>query len=95
MGLTADRKEKLALYKEHRFTEVWVVDREVRKVHVFCRSGRGYRERVSSKGRVESRVIPGFWVEVAWLWKRPLPPAMRCLKAIIGAKELRRWLEEA
>lgn len=31
-----------------------------------------------------SRVLPGFWIDVDWLLAKPLPPATRCLQAILG-----------
>jgi hypothetical protein len=29
-------------------------------------------------------VVPGFWIEVAWLWAEVLPSTMACLREILG-----------
>ena len=34
------------------------------------------------QGRASSVVVPGFWVDVAWLWKAELPEPQACLQAI-------------
>ena len=35
-------------------------------------------------GRLESLAIPGFWIDVAWLWQDPLPDALHCLEQILA-----------
>jgi len=30
-------------------------------------------------------VLPGFWIEVAWLWQEPLPSTLACLRQILGS----------
>jgi hypothetical protein len=36
-------------------------------------------------GRVESSVLPGFWIDAAWLWRPDLPSTVDCLRQILGA----------
>jgi len=36
-------------------------------------------------GRVASIAVPGFWLEVGWLFQIPRPPVTECLQAILGA----------
>jgi hypothetical protein len=45
--------------------------------------GRRYRRRVR-RGRLESRVVAGFWIDVGWLWQDPLPDEWTCLQSILG-----------
>jgi hypothetical protein len=28
--------------------------------------------------------LPGFWLEVAWLWQEPLPSVLGCLHQILA-----------
>jgi hypothetical protein len=29
-------------------------------------------------------VVPGFWIELSWLWQVDLPPLLKCLREILG-----------
>lgn len=84
---TIDLKEKAEDYALARVPEYWAVDPERKEVvvHRLELKGKGYRiERVSS-GRIESRAVPGFWVEVGWLLQEPLPPPVApCLKEVLS-----------
>jgi hypothetical protein len=44
----------------------------------------GYESVVLSKGRLASRVLPGFFIEVDWLWQEPLPSTLARVRAILG-----------
>lgn len=80
-----DFKEKAEDYALAEIPEYWVVDPQQKEVVVHRlepQSKRFHMERVSS-GKVESRVIPGFWVEAGWLFQDPLPPATGCLQEIL------------
>lgn len=37
-----------------------------------------------SAGRAESRTVPGFWIDAAWLWQEPLPSTLGCLRQILA-----------
>ena len=36
------------------------------------------------KGKYESLVLPGFWLQVEWLWQDPLPSPIQILAEIVG-----------
>jgi hypothetical protein len=42
--------------------------------------GRYHPLRVGEDGVFHSAVLPGLWLNVAWLWQDPLPPLMSVLK---------------
>jgi Uma2 family endonuclease len=68
-----DLEEKRPAYQEAGVAEMWFVDMDSPQILVDRRGGQDYvRERVTG-GRVTSTVIPGFWIEAAWLWAEPLP----------------------
>ncbi|MGQ9532533.1 MAG: Uma2 family endonuclease [Desulfotomaculales bacterium] len=46
-----------------------------------------YAVEALSSGRLEAATVPGFWLQVEWLWQEPLPPVARCLEAVLGAGE--------
>jgi len=39
-------------------------------------------------------VLPGFWLEVAWLWLEPLPSVERTLLAVVGEPYARYLMEQ-
>ena len=80
-----DAREKLPRYREAAIDEIWLVDPFQRTLHVETRSGGAYTARRVSGGRVESAVLPGFWIDAGWLWRPELPSTMDCLREILGA----------
>jgi Uma2 family endonuclease len=68
-----DRKEKLHEYAEAGVREYWIIDpRPNRRRADFFRLGdAGDYIRFGSEAdeRVESHVLPGFWLRPAWLWQ--------------------------
>ena len=79
-----DLEEKRPAYREARVPEIWLIDPGEQQVIVDFRRGRRYTTTTTRKGRVESAVLPGFWVEASWFWSDPLPNAMDCLRQILG-----------
>ena len=77
-----DLKIKAANYQEHQVEEYWAVDveNELLLQHLLSSN---YQPAPHSTGRLASHAVPGFWVEVSWLWQRPLPPAPSCLDQIL------------
>lgn len=79
-----DREEKARVYQEGGVKEYWVVDPERREVLIHRADHPGYRVGGISEGRLVSTAVPGFWIEVEWLWRHPLPSALDCLRQILG-----------
>lgn len=80
------RTEKLPRYREARIPEIWVADPLRRELRVEALGGAEYELRVAPPGRVESRVLPGFWLDASWLFARPRPPESECLAEILGTR---------
>lgn len=78
-----DLGEKVQDYAVAGIPEYWAVDPEEKKVHLHLLERKGYRVKKVSLGKVESRVIPGFWVEAGWLWRKPLPPISELLPGLL------------
>jgi Uma2 family endonuclease len=79
-----DYREKLPRYREAGIDEIWVVNPYDATVLVEVRQPGGYATRTLSSGRLASAVVPGFWIDVAWLWQEELPPTLRCLREILS-----------
>jgi Uma2 family endonuclease len=75
---------KRPLYREARIGELWIVDGQNRQVEVDRLRGRAYRSSTLRKGRLESGSVPGFWIQVEWLWQSPLPSTLAKSLSILG-----------
>jgi Uma2 family endonuclease len=79
-----DLKTKAALYREAGVIEIWFVDERDKVLIVHRRTDDGYDvERIES-GAYASLALPGFWIDVSWLWARPRPNLMVCLQSILA-----------
>ena len=79
-----DVREKLPRYRMAGIEEIWLVDPFEQTLRAETREADGYVSRTLTEGRLHSRVLPGFWIEVAWLWREELPSTVSCLQEILG-----------
>ena len=77
-------REKLPRYREAAIPEIWIVDPFRGEVLVDRLVGEAAERTVLKAGRLESTVVPGFWIEVDWLWGETLPSTPVCLEAILA-----------
>jgi Uma2 family endonuclease len=76
---------KSAIYREAAIPELWFIDLEARSLRIDRRGGDGlYTTDHITGGHWAVAALPGFWIDVSWLWARPLPNARRCLEAILA-----------
>lgn len=81
-----DMQRKRPAYRQARIPEIWLIDPEARTVTV-DRLVRGrYQTQSVQEGKIESRVLKGFWLEAGWLWREPLPKVMTCLSQLLRGK---------
>ena len=80
-----DAREKLPRYREAGIDEIWLVNPFDQTVLVEVREPGGYASQRLATGRLTSRVVPGFWIEVGWLWQERLPSTLACLREILAA----------
>jgi Uma2 family endonuclease len=79
-----DYREKLPRYREAGITGIWIVDRFRQEVLRETRTETGYRAETLPSGRLSCAVVPGFWIDVSWLWQEKLPSTLDCLRQIMG-----------
>src|SRR5439155_15884492 len=89
-SIQRDYVTKRNQYETARVKEYWIVDPLKKKVTLLRldRSG-NFREVRSQKGRHHSRVIDGFWLEIAWLWQQPLPDEIETIFKIMKGQNHR------
>jgi Uma2 family endonuclease len=80
---TRDRVHKFAEYEAGGVTEYWLVDPDRRTAEFFQRRRNGKYKALApdAKGIYHSKAVPGFWLTVDWLWRRPLPSTVDVLRA--------------
>lgn len=81
-----DLRTKASAYRQHGVGEYWVVDpgRKLVIRHLLpAETQAPYQASEHAQGRLESEAIPGFWLDVSWLWQDPLPDELRCLQQIL------------
>jgi len=79
-----DLNRKAELYREAGTIEVWFLDLRDQALIVHRRAEGGYEVERIETGVYSSRAVPGFWLDVSWLWARPRPNVMVCLRAILA-----------
>lgn len=86
-SVTRDRREKLLEYQRAGVPEYWIVDARdgQRRFEPFTLTDRGVFRLMGpdTDGRVHSRILPGFWIDPAWLWQDPLPSPLRVIRQIV------------
>lgn len=65
-----DRLEKFREYQQEGVQEYWLIDPTKQSVEVYCLNAEGVYQPIplGSPPRITSGVIPGLWIDVAWLW---------------------------
>lgn len=78
-----DTVEKLAEYEQGGVREYWWIDPESQRAAFHQRDESGAFRLVApdERGIYSSAVLPGLWIEVNWLWQRPLPTLVSVLQA--------------
>lgn len=76
-----DRGEKFAEYEMAGVREYWLIDPDLARADFYQLGADGRFASIppDADGRYRSRELPGFWIEVAWLWSEPLPAVLPTL----------------
>jgi len=83
-SIERDRGTKFVEYEAAGIREYWLID-PLREQADFYQLGTNQRYRLSpvdAEGGYRSAILGGFWLRVAWLWQRPLPPVLSVLKEL-------------
>jgi len=91
-SVSRDYREKTAEYAEAGVPEYWIVDPAHKVFTGLVLEGAAYQAVFEGReGRFFSRVLPGFWLDAAWLWQEPLPLVRDVLRQI-GGEAWKKWL---
>jgi Uma2 family endonuclease len=81
-SVARDRAEKFAEYEAAGIREYWLIDPQRKQAEFYLLDDEHHYQKVFSgkEGIFHSQVITEFYLQVEWLWQRPLPKMMRILK---------------
>jgi Uma2 family endonuclease len=96
-SVARDRGTKFEEYREAGIPEYWLLDPRIEQAEFYHLDERGRYQRapVDAAGVYRSRVIPGLWLRVDWLWQQPLPSPTRALLEIDRDAYLSYFQEQA
>ncbi len=98
-SVTRDRDEKFREYEAAGVPEYWIIDSRPgyhrTDFYRLNESGRYMLFATEDEDRVESHILPNFWIRPAWLAQDPLPDPLLALAQIIGTEALIDHLRKA
>lgn len=79
-----DYREKFLDYESGGVREYWIVNPMSKRLEVWSRNAESgkFRAIVETEGRINSMVLPGFFLRQEWLWSEPLPDLSEILRAL-------------
>jgi len=79
-----DRGDKYLEYESAGIPEYWLIDPRRGTVEFYRLDANGHYQLTSpdDAGRYHALVIPGFWLDVTWLWQDPLPAEIDVMRAL-------------
>ncbi len=78
-----DRGDKFYEYARGGVPEYWLIDPQIEQADFYRLAGDRYETAFSGhEGRYDALVIPGFWLQVEWLWQEPLPKVLDVLRQL-------------
>jgi Uma2 family endonuclease len=78
-----DYEHKRAIYEEFGVGEYWLLDPDEQTATFLLLESGAFVERKPDGNIYRSRQLPGFWIDVRWLWQRPLPSVRRTADQIL------------
>ena len=85
-SIERDYRKKRKQYERAGVREYWIIDPLEERTTCYRLGSTGkYKEARAQAGKMQSHVIPGFWVKPAWFWQSPLPDEDDALKEILSA----------
>jgi Uma2 family endonuclease len=86
-----DREEKFSEYQQAGIKEYWLIDPYKKQADFYVLEKGTFNKKEPKKGIYYSRIVEGFWLDVNWLFKEPLPNVQRTIIKI-GGKEYKKLL---
>jgi Uma2 family endonuclease len=81
-----DRGDKFYEYQRAGIPEYWLIDPDTERAEFYQLDARGAYQLMplDAAGAYHAQVLPGFWINVEWLWRANLPATEVVLLAVAG-----------
>jgi len=90
-SVTEDRVRKFSEYEKAGVREYWLIDPRSRQqqadFYTLDESGVYQPLPIAENGRFHSHILPGFWLNLDWLWQDPLPNTQTTFAEIVVEAE--------
>lgn len=78
-----DRGDKFYEYAQGGVPEYWLLDPQMEWAEFYRLENARYRPLFTGqKGKYQSPTLAGFWLQVEWLWQRPLPRVLAVIREL-------------
>lgn len=79
-----DYELKREAYESAGVREYWIIDPDEQSAVFLEHDSQKFLERFAADNIIRSIAIPGFYVDVRWLWQRPLPATLPIIQRLIA-----------
>ena len=78
--------QRLGNYEQIGVKEFWIIDQPRKKVQAFFldEATKKFSPLDMKDSILTSNVVKGFWINIDWLWQKPLPSVLEVFKEIVG-----------
>ncbi|HLJ81395.1 MAG TPA: Uma2 family endonuclease [Ktedonobacterales bacterium] len=89
-----DRGDKFYEYQKAGIPEYWLIDPETERAEFYQLNTKGAYQLIEpdAEGIYHSRILPRFWLRVAWLWEDRLPSVDDTMLAVGGETHARQMI---
>jgi Uma2 family endonuclease len=85
-SVSRDYIQKRAIYEKAGVREYWIIDPDAKRT-TFLRLREGRFKTVTPAGHIfHSQVLPGFFLDVRWLWRKSRPKAYDVVRQLLESK---------
>jgi Uma2 family endonuclease len=79
-----DYEDKRRQYEAAGVREYWIIDPSEKTATFLVFENGALKERFPERNVFRSRVLPGFQLDIRWLWQRPLPSTRPIVQRLLG-----------
>lgn len=79
-----DYEQKRRQYEQAGVHEYWIIDPDEKRATFLVRGERGFVDAAPADHVFHSQALPGFHLDVRWLWQQPLPDSLEIVQQLLS-----------